>query len=97
MKKPLPKKITLNQIGVMIESLEEKVDAIAEGQRVHDERFVQMDKKIDAVHSSLKNEIRVTGLALDSRIEETKLELKNDIKRVETKFEEHISLPAHIA
>jgi uncharacterized protein (DUF342 family) len=97
MKKPLPKNVSLNQLGVMIESLDSKIDALAEGQKIHDDKFVQLDHKIDAVHTSLKNEIRVTGLALDSKIEETKLELKNDIQRVETKLEEHIRLPAHIA
>jgi len=104
------KEITNNQLGVLIESLGSRIGAIAEGQRIHDDklnkiddrfdqidnRLDKMDNKIDTVHSSLKNEIRITALALDSKIEETKQELKEDIRRVENKLDEHIKLPVHI-
>ncbi len=80
----MAKRITLNQIGVMIEALNDKVDAMGEGQRSLENkvdglgnRFVgleskvdRLDKKIDVVHTSLKNEIKSTFYALNDKLDE---------------------------
>lgn len=80
----MAKKITLNQLGVMIESVDDKVKALAEGHRIIDDkvtklqsgqgkievRLDKMDMKMDVIHSSLKNEIKVTFTALNEKIED---------------------------
>lgn len=77
----MAKKVTLNQLGVMIESVDDKIKALAEG---HDalrsevkqmdvkltQRMDKMDMKMDVIHSSLKNEIKVTFTALNEKIED---------------------------
>ncbi len=67
-----------------IEAVEGRV-GLVDGRLVEiDETIGKLDKKIDSVHSSLKNEIKVTGLAI-----------KEDIQRVETKLDSHLKQPAH--
>lgn len=86
----MTKQITLNQLGVMIESIEDKVNALGEGQKIIEgnlekgqksleNRIDSLDMKIDQVHSSLKNEIKITSMVI------------ND------KLEEHIKQPSHAA
>ena len=65
-----------------MDKLEGKMDGL-EG------RADKIDKKINAVHVSLKNEIKTTAYALDSKIEDTGAEIKK-------KLDEHIRQPAHI-
>jgi len=52
--------ITLNQIGIMIESLKSDVKTLSEGQKIIEDKLDRLDKKIDYFHSSLKSDIRIT-------------------------------------
>ena len=65
------------------------------GQRKLENGQQEIMQTVKAVHASLKNEIKVTALALDSKIEETKQELKGDISRIAKKLDEHSRQPAH--
>lgn len=88
---------------MLLEEVRDGVKLVAEGHETirfemkqMEERLVErFDTKINLVHSSLKNEIKVTAFALDSKIEETKHELKGDIKEIGQKLDEHIKHPAH--
>ena len=93
----MAKQITLNQLGVMIESIDNKVKAVSEGHEIIRSEMQQMEqrlseriednslkigaisKKLDSVHTSLKNEINITAMAI------------ND------KLDEHIKQPSHAA
>ena len=80
----MAKRITLNQLGVMIENIEDKVDALGEGQKVLEDKVDtlnngqkvlkdkvdSLDKKIYQVHESLKNEIKITAMAINEKLEE---------------------------
>jgi hypothetical protein len=66
----MAKQITLNQLGVMIESIEEKVKSLGEGQKILGDKVDKVDSKINQVHSSLKNEIKITSMIINNKLEE---------------------------
>lgn len=57
-------------------------------ERIKNELRDELGGKIDRVHISLKNEIKVTALAVKSDLEES-------IKRVENKLDAHACQPVH--
>jgi predicted transcriptional regulator len=85
---------------VLLEEIKGKVQLVLEGhdvirseikqseERIKNELRDELGGKIDRVHTSLKNEIRVTALAVKSDLEES-------IKEVKVKLEEHARLPVH--
>ena len=73
---------------ILLENVSTDIKAVAEGQSVLQRQVDSLgqdvkalDKKVDAVHSSLKNEIKVTAMALDSKIEEIRSDLKEHIRQ----------------
>ena len=92
-----PNKIVFNSYyEMLLEEIRDKVQIIAEGHdalnnkmdMIHanlDNKISNLDKKIDMVHASLKDEIKVTAFIL-----------KDEIKEVKVKLDEHMRL-AHAA
>jgi hypothetical protein len=94
------RKMGKERFEVLLEEIRDKVQIIAEG---HDalrgemremegrlsDRIDSLDLKIDYVHKNLKNEIKVTSLALKSEINR----VEDKINRVEDKLDAHMSHP----
>ena len=68
---------------ILLEEIRDKVNLVAEGHEVLEKKIDLNAKKIDFVHRSLKDEIRVTGHAL-----------KDEINRVEHKLDQHLKVQA---
>jgi len=74
---------------VLLENIRGDIKGVAEGQSVLQRQADKLsqdvnalDKKMDTIHFSLKNEIKITGLAL-----------KEEIQAVDRKLDEHIRQP----
>lgn len=88
----MAKKITLNQIGVMIEAVDDKVTALGEGQKILEERLGRLENKVDGLDNKVSR--------LDVKIDQIHTSLKNEIKStfyaLNDKLEEHIKQPSHV-
>lgn len=69
------------RMEVLLEEIRDKVSLVAEGHEVLrsemrqmegrlSDRIDSLDLKVDRVHASLKNEIKITGLAITDKLDE---------------------------
>ena len=76
----------LDRVAEVESNLGRRIGAVEDGQMGLETGQKKIMEKMEAVHASLKNEIKVTGWALTDKIEEAKKEVKE-------KIEEHARLP----
>jgi len=74
----------LDRLGGRMDGLDGRMDRLDGRMDGLEGGLRKLDKKVDVVHSSLKNEIQIAGLAL-----------KDDIRELDEKLDAHMKLPAH--